>query len=267
MLNAGFSFSFKYFVAFSFILGIMLTIFVCSMILPPLNHFSDRFLTRAVNLYPPGLEIQITDGTLTVNKNEPIRIPIPYELITDVPPAISDQKQKYLLTIDTKAKTDDYEKSQSLLLLTENQLVAPDEGSGYSVYPFSEVTGVKINKETVDQIIRGAAPFVKALPYLVTAILFIIMAIFLPLSRLFSLLLLTFITMIFAKLLHLKLTYRQLYQLGLHALTVPVLIQVIMTLFSLIPPLPFFNSIVYLLYFLVILAELRKDPKLMSNVS
>lgn len=239
-----------------------MTFSLTSLIVPYINKFSQRVKTRAFFLYPQNLIISINKGKLSVNTVQPLRFPIPFELITDVPPAISDQKQQYLFTIDTQGKIEDFAEYQSLILATSNYLVVSDSNSGYRVYPLTNMDNLTIDKQTVDNLIKQILPLLDYLPILIILLLFIISTIILPLTRLLSLIILSLVLLCFAKLIHTQLAYGKIYQIGLHSLTFPTLIQIVMTTMGIFPPIPFFNSILFLLYNLVILAELRSTTSL-----
>jgi hypothetical protein len=259
VLRVPFSFSFAYFWVFSVLFGLMLTILALSTIVPVLSPFLQRLETRAKNLYPNDLVIKVTNGTLTTNVAEPLRFPIPYELLSETPPAVSDQNQTYLLTINTKGSPQDFEKSNSFVYVTANQFVVTDKNNSYRVYPLGEMGDFEITKSTANAFFDKIIPWFKFVPVALGLLLFFVFALALPVSRLISLLFLTLVLSVCAQLLKLSLSYRQLYQLGLHALTLPTIIQVLMTLLGLVPPIPFFNSLLYILYALIILAELRKQ--------
>lgn len=260
IVKAKFSFSFKYFVLFNFLLGIFSTIAITMTISPPLNRFVSRFKNRARSLYPADLQIEIKQGELSTNVAEPFHVPIPFELFTEVPPAISDQKQQYLLTIDTQANIEDFSKSQSVILLTKDNLAVVDENNGFRVYPLKDAQNFSLNKKVVDQMLDKILPLVDyALPVLTLTILsFFIL--FWPVGKLVGLLWLSLLVLMISKLMKLSLSYRKIYQIGLHALTLPVLIQYLLTALKINPPVLFFNSLLYILYSLVILAELKKTP-------
>lgn len=262
LIKTKFSFSFKYFLFFSFVLGTLTTIILSSTIVPVVNKFITRFQSRALTLYPQDLIITVKDGKVSTNVVEPLQFPIPVELFTDKPGAISDQNQQYLITIDTNSQITDFASKKSIVLVTENAIVVPDNDSGYRVYPIAETQNVIIDRIMVEKIIKQIIPLFKFVIPIIIGALFVILAVLIPMTRLLSLLVLSLVLLFIAKFMHLKLNYGKIYQLGLHALTLPTLIQIFMTMFNLNPNIPFFNSILFILYMLVILAELRKSPTL-----
>jgi len=261
VVKTRFSFSFKYFFMFSLILGTLLTIVVSLTFVPDVNQFLKRFALRAPALYPNDLVITVKDGKLATNVTEPLHFPVPLELFSDTPGVISDQNQEYLLTIDTNAQINDYSNSHSLIFVTREQVVVPDsDGVGFRVYPISSFDDGTIDKNAVTKLLDTISPWY---PFIVPAMIFILwftLTILLSIIRLISLSVLTLILRVPAYFMHISLTYRKLFQIGLHALTLPTIIQILMTSFELYPPIPFFNSIVFLLYSLVILSELKRKP-------
>ena len=252
------AFSFKYFVGFSFLLGALLTLLVSIVVVPPLTTAANRFEKRVTILYPPDLVITIKNGELTTNASQPLRFPIPFELFTDTPPAISDQKQTYLATIDTDATAENFESYRSFVVATKNQIIVSKSDNDFEVYPLDPKIDTVITKATFTELIAKLVPWIKASPFIFIVVILLLFAILIPLSRLASLVFLTAPLVLIAKLLHLSYGYKKIFQLGLHALTIPTLIQVIMTLFEVRVPFPFFNSLLYIFYALIILASLRE---------
>lgn len=266
VVKTKFSFSLKYFIFFSFLFGTMLSISLSFVIIPSVNTVLNRFQSRIASLYPIDLVITVRNGEVSTNTTEPLRFPIPIELFTEVPGAISDQNQKYLLTIDTKAKIEDYAQNQSIILVTRDSAVI-SENNSYRVYPLKDVGDVTVNKQLIDDLLVKLTPILKYLPILTAVLLWFILTIFLPLSRLLSLLILSLILLLAGNLMKLNLSYKKIYQIGLHSLTLPTLIQIGLLSFGLIPPIPFFNSILFILYTLIIFAELKKPPALIEKKS
>ncbi len=262
VVKAPFVFSLKFFLMFSAMIGLVATISLGLALYPPALEFAKRFETRAQGLYPRDLVITIQKGKLHTNVAEPLRFPVPFELFMEMPGTLTDQKQKYLLTIDTKAEASDYDNSQSVILITSDTLVIPDSGGGHQLFPLSEMGDIVIDKKLATENLSKIMPFIRMLPYLLIAVLCSVFFIFLPLSWLISLLFFSVLLLFAARLMQLNLSYRKIYQIGLHSLALPTLIQITLTSMGIIPPIPFFNSLVFLLYSLVILAELRKNPRL-----
>lgn len=260
VVKAPFGFSMKYFLVFSLLLGLAITTIGSAVTIQLVQPFLERIEKRAHNLYPDELVLTIKSGELSTNATEPLRFPIPFELFTEVPPAIPDREQQYLVTIDTKASIDDYKKYQSVVLLTKTNAVVLDDNGGYRVYPFKKIDDLTVNKQKVNEVVDKLLPYLKYIPVLIAATLFVIFVPLMTLMRLLSLLFLSLVLLIPVNIMNLSFSFKKVYQIGLHALTLPTLIQIVMVTFDLNPPIPFFNSLLFLLYCLIILAELKKTP-------
>lgn len=242
---------------FSILLGLAVTIVISTLIAHPVQTFITRFQNRALSLYPPDLVVTVTNGEVTTNVQEPLRFPIPFELFTDVPPVLSDQNQLYLVTIDTSAEISDFDETQSAVLITKDTIVAKDD-DGFRVYPLDKETNVTIDKGAVDDFLSPLLPKLSYVPALLIVLIGFALIVILPLIRLVWLFFPTLALLLLSTLLKLNLSYGKLYQIGLHALTLPTLIQLALYWFGVYVPLPFFGSILYILYALVILATLRE---------
>lgn len=261
VMVAPFRFSFKYFVAFSLGLGFIMSFSLGMVGVPALSNFASRFAKRAPALYPQDLVITLKKGQLSTNVTEPLKIPIPYELLTDVPGAVTDAKQQYLLTIDTAASADAFFKYQSLALLTKTEAVVADGKGGYQVMPLSEWDDVTVNKQGFTDVVSKVVPVVKWLPILLIVVMLLFFCLLWPCLRFLGLLVLSILVLMASRLMNVEVTYKKALQLSLHGSTLPTLLQLLLISFGLVTPVPFFNSILFLLFMLVVLADLKKNLK------
>lgn len=259
IVTAKFSFSFKFYLMFSLLLSLTLTLSLSIIIVPFLTQFSSRFEKRAPNLFPQDLAITLKEGEVTTNAVEPLRFPIPFELLVDVPGAVSDQNQKYLLTIDTKANSSDFAKSQSLILVTKNEVVLTQNNDNYQVVPFDKSDEFLLNFEVYQKFLQDTKPFIRFLPVISVLLIFFVFSFIFPLLRLIFLIIITPILFAAARLMGLNLSMGKITQLGLHALTLPTLLQILFISFGANTASPLFFAIAFFLYILVILAELRRS--------
>lgn len=260
-LDARFSFSLKYFLLFGFILSTLLMLIIGLVLVPMISEFATRFKSRALTLFPSNLVIDIRNGELFTNTTDPFRMPLPYELITDVPPAISDQKQTYLLTIDTNASVEDFNSLQTFILLTKTHAVVRDNDSDFRVFSLRDAEDISIDQLKVNSLFEKILPLLGWMPIVVMAIIYFTLLSFFVFIRLMWLLMMALLLFPASQFMGLRLSYQKLYQIGLHAVTLPTLIQIFMLSLGLIPPIPFFFSILFYLYVLVIFAHLpKKSP-------
>lgn len=255
--RANLIFSVKYYVLYSLFLGLILSLVTALLILPTLTTVVSRFKSKAPGLFPSDLIITLKDGKIATNVTEPLRFPIPFELFVSPQPAIPDQKQVYLITIDTASTPDAYPETQSVLFFTRDYLVMPDEHNQYRTYPLKEFGDVTLDKQAFDSLVQKILPFTDIIgPVAIIAISCIFMLAW-PIYRILGILGLSVVVYGASRIMHLPYTYRTVFQIGLHSSTLPFLIQIGAVGLGIFPLFPFFTSIVYLLYNLLILAHLR----------
>ena len=259
VVTAPFSFSLKFFIAFSFFVGFLITISLGMAIYSPIQVFTTRFQERANTLYPQDLTITIKNGELTTNAKQPYHFSIPFELFLPQAPAIPDDKQEYFLTIDTKATPDTYKANRSFFLLTRDSLVIPTNDEATQTIPFKQFDDLVINKTTVDGFINHVLPLLHLLfPLTIASLLFFLIVIW-PLARFVGLVFLSLLLRPISRLMGLQLPFKKILQISLHSHLLPVFIQITMFLFGLQPPILFFNALLFLLYNLIIFAELKSS--------
>ena len=77
LLNKPFSYSLKYFLLFSFIIALLLTVDSSFSALPKIKSFLDVAGKKTIQYYPDELQITIKNGKTSTNVNEPYFIKTP----------------------------------------------------------------------------------------------------------------------------------------------------------------------------------------------
>ena len=264
ILKAKFSFSLKYLYMLSFFI-ILVTVLKFALMfaiaLPTLTPKIQEFKKNMQTAYPAELEVKINNGELSTNVEEPYYFD-PFDMKGD------DGKSQYehFITIDTEASVEDYESYQSAILLTRTAAVYPDNQSGtYNFIKFSEFKEpIAINKSLYDEMMKKASPLIDAVPMLLTGLI-ILMVLFGPLiggvfttaGYMLYLLLATLVTWIVAKLFKTNLGYSKVYQLGMHGITLSVVITTILGLFG--KDIPLIFSGIFFLWMAIVLSKLSDE--------
>ncbi len=147
--------SFKLFLA-TLVLALLLTIKpsyeVFQNIYPLVKGLDKKIEDTIIEVYPEELVVTIKNGTAKSNVTEPYYITMRKETLEKL---FSYQKDSgitrskiRLLAVDTKAKAEDFERYQSLALLTENSLVTYRDGD-IEIYPLRDIGDMTVNKEFV----------------------------------------------------------------------------------------------------------------------
>lgn len=254
VIKAKFSFSLKFFFFSCFLLSLVLgTTYSLTA-----NKVLDKFILELKNLpefYPKGLVIEIKDGRVKTNQPEPYFIPLP-----TLPVQAQRIPLNNLLVIDTQARIEDINKYQTLALLTEENIVFRQSENTQEIraYPLNQIKEFTLNETLIKTLWQKISVYFKYLVPMAVSFIFLGLLIAIPLIKFIHLLIFSLFTLLFAKILKVSLGYKKSLQINLHAFILPTLVQEIFNLGGRSIPIPFFYSLVLLIFNLVILASLKE---------
>lgn len=111
--------------------SIMPAITISTQIYPIIKNIENNVNTIIDEVLPEKAEIKISHGILTTNLIEPYYLTINKSTLDTILPSLKNQTSSSkirLITIDTKAKPEDFERYQSFILLTETQYITYTDG-------------------------------------------------------------------------------------------------------------------------------------------
>lgn len=254
--KAKFTFSLKYLFGVYYILSligsIVFAVSISVLILPKIPNLVSTLQSKAYSYYPSGLSIDVSNGIVSTNQKEPY-------YLDSFAGINSNGNYDHLLTIDTNANVSDFANFKSYLLLTKDSFVTADSNNTYKVYPIDKTANFKIDQKTYNQLIKGLLPLLKYLMPLLIAIVVLsivvwpfIVASFSLSGQLFYLLIFSLILFLLVKLMKKDLTFKKLYQLSMHASTLPILLGVIVATFGLHMPFLLGSAILFVFMILVL---------------
>lgn len=217
----------KYFLGLIVLLAIIQT----TSVFPPKTLLSLRGETQKViekiaDIYPPELEIRLTNGQVSTNVNEPYFISLP-EVFSE-----SRRSTQNLLVIDTKTPYSSFQfnQYQTLAWLTSDSLFFADTSEGKNeALDLSKTPDLSIDKNQVDALMVKIIPFVKDIVLLVIPLVFLGFY-SLYSSRLIYLFFFSIIVFFLLRVFKNPLSYRQCYKLSLYAITPALLIDLFFSL-------------------------------------
>lgn len=181
-------------------------------------------IKETVNCYPEDLEIKISSGQVTTNVKEPYFI--------DSCEMAQDTNQP-LLVIDTntpfsKTQLDQY---KTVAWLTKDSIVYKKSDLETRSYSLTEIKDFKLNKAFVDSLSNMISPWLK---FLGPALMFLaFIGIYLSYDfKLIYLLALAAVIWLLAKIFKKTLPYGQSYKLGLYAITLGLIVELLVSLTS-----------------------------------
>jgi len=241
VLNKPFSYSLKYFLLFSFIIALLLTVHSSFSALPKIKSFLDIAGKKAVQYYPDELQITIKDGKASTNVNEPYFIKTPED--------IKINNIENLVVIDTKNvfSVAEFENYKTLLLLTNDSLIYREQNNNkMTIQSLSQIPNYTLNKQVLLSLFNKISPYLKsAYPLFIIAMLLFFFSVLT--FRLLYLLFAALLIWIIAKIKKIDIGYSKSYQLGLHLMTLAIIITQLMFLILPRVHIPFLFTIITLL--------------------
>jgi hypothetical protein len=172
-----------------------------------------KFVDQAKNFYPSGLEVKVQKGKVSTNVQEPYYISLPKDKNRTA------EDNQNLVVIDTKTpfSVEQYNQYETFAWITENSVITKSENK-IQINDLSKTSNITINKTFVMSLINKFSPWLKLITPLV--IIGILIGIYITYAgRLIYLFFLALIVWLLAKLFKKPLTYGGSYKIGLHAVT------------------------------------------------
>lgn len=241
LLQRPFLFSWKYYSALALAIAVFLTIVSSIPLVPLVSKFVHNFPEKFFAYYPDELEVKVEKGVVSSSVTEPYFLPIP-QILEGVPVPYGDSG--HLVVIDTKTpfSLEQFRAYRTTLWVGSNQLAVDDGNGGIRVAPLDSQASFTVNKNMFRQIEPKLEPFYKFVaPGLVLVIL---IGLLIGLSVNFVYLLFGAVLILFlGRLLKQRWSYGTSYRIGLHAITLPLLLTTVLSLLSFSPfDVPFLYS-------------------------
>lgn len=246
MLTTPLEFSIKYYIALAILASAITTLGTYFIESPKIKASVDNFISGAEKVFPSDLVIEIKDGEWEINKTEPLIIEFPgrNENEKDIP--------KNLIVFDKQGTIESLEKYDTTILVNEKNLLLRRQGQP-SVYPLKDFPNNTIDKSDVDGLITSFRKIAVWVPFAVMVFIFSGLLVYHLFFRSVYLLLIGLALYVGAAVLRRKVNYKDSARIGLHAMTLPILIDAVLGLAGLTEAFPYWFLLLNLfLGFLVI---------------
>lgn len=243
--------TFKYFLLLVLLASVIQSIMPIWLFMTVGQKEINTFVNKTVDSYPANLALKIKNGKLTTNVKEPYFIVFSADLN-------QTDEVRNLAVIDTKTpfSITQFNKYQTLSWITSDSIMIKDKDKGQlRAIDLTSVKDFTLNRQAVNGFVSKATPWLKLLlPIVVMGIL-----IGLFLLNMFLLVYLLFVSIVIwliLKVIQKPLTYVQSYKVGMHAITLALLLGIVIDLLHQ-PDFPFMSIILTLL---VVLFNLYSQP-------
>lgn len=219
VLTKSFKSSLGYFLLLILFLTIIRIIFLIKPLLLDTPVQLMGFLQEMVYCYPKDLEVKITNGAVSINAEEPYLIS-------------SCEGGVYLAVIDTKTpfspkKFDEYGKVA--VWVTQNEIVYKKSNVETRTYSLAQVKDFKLNQQVLNSFYQKFSPYLKFVGPILLILSFL--GIYLSYNlRLIQLFVVAALILVFGKIFKQNLGFWQSYKLGLYAITLGLIVDLVVNL-------------------------------------
>ncbi len=234
--------------------------------IPKIPAYIQTAKQTAYDFFPKELTLTFNNGTLRTNVDEPYIISFPKQL---------NVNDYHFAVIDTKSGIENITQYKTLLFINKDSFAYYDKdqlgSSSYKVQSFADQKGYSvINYDVYERMVKQIIPFFDYAPYMVAMIILIsiiilplIIAIFLCVSISVGILFYNTFIFIMLKILKVNYSYRQLFHLGLHAVTFPLIFSELQQLTDVNVPYGYMLS--YFMWMGIVIYSLQKNEAKKTN--
>lgn len=257
ILNTKFSFSIKYLAVLAILLSLITSGVITGMETPKLLKFINEQKPNILAIYPDNFEITSNNNEWSINQPEPYAIKMPEFLKTEESEGVINPEN--LIVFNKEGTLNDFENSNSLMLLNKSNLLVKSTDK-IEVNPLQDIPNGTFTKDmytvTVDKILELA----KYIPVFMFLFLTVGFFFYFFVFRLVYLLFVAIALVIINIFVKPDVEYKDLYRIALHAMTIPLLIEVLFMIVGIsVTTVPWFLLLNIVLGTLVIVKALKID--------
>lgn len=223
----------KYFFKLAVVVSLLTTIIISIRFLPVASAlFSDETMNALLDYYPAELRLTLKDGQASSNMPEPYIVPLP----TDWREVTINERSNLdnLVVIDTKTPFDieKFAQYKTVMLITKNYIVY-EKNHALTIQRLQSLPDGVIDRAQIAEWAQKIRPYLKFI--LPIGALGILCASFMAwiFSKLLYILVLSILVWLVEKLRKIEISYKQVFKLGLYAITAPAIIALLLSIFDL----------------------------------
>ncbi|MFC1711652.1 DUF1189 family protein [Patescibacteria group bacterium] len=263
VIKAPFKFSLKYFLFLFLTLSLLTSLAISFFINQDVKPFVNKLESQLPSFYPSELTIKVENGQVKTNVAEPFFIPLrPEYFPDDISKDLKKLPIQNILVIDTQADPGNISEYQTFALLTKDAIAFQQDRNEIRIQSLKDIKDFTINEQRVLDVVKKILPYFRwIIPVIILILMLIIPSITIA-SKLIYLLLISIISFIIIKLLkHKKIGYKKALQVNLHAITLPTIVVAFFQLLGVNPQIPFFQTIVLVIFNLIIYTSINPKKK------
>lgn len=244
VLQTPMSFSIKYYIILALLVSLVTTGAASARLLPKLQPELNNLVSQVQNYYPDELVLTMTDGKLSINKDEPYVIPLPKSLTenqNDTQPddGTTEMLPENLVVLDSQGTIDNLETYNTLILINSANVLYRDQNGKIEVYPLKDMPNGQFTKQNFNELVDKVKSFLVYLPALIISFMLVTLFIVNMTFRLVYLLLVALLLMFWGKSKMADYNYAKYYKIAIHTVTLPTIIATLLDIVAIPFNIPF----------------------------
>jgi hypothetical protein len=245
------SITMKYFFALTLTVTVVATAVQGTYSVPRTREFVRSSIDHVRDVYPEDMVIKIEEGQMTINRPSPFIIPLPEAVQMD-----PEQQYENILVYDENGTLDDYGPYSTLFLVNKRNILVQGENA-IEAYPIRNFPEGEFTYETYNQILNRITDLTRYIPYVVYLGLFFAYLVYFVIMRMIYLLVIALLLLGSGMIMSVNYKFSKYYQIGIHAMTLPLLVELIGIVTQTPVRIPYWFMIIHLIVGVVVLASLR----------
>lgn len=219
--------SIKYFFALVLLLSVFFTIVTSIPLVSQANRLAHEFPTKFFAYFPDDFELTITNGAASSNVGEPYFFPVPLEFKSDA----EKEGIENVIVIDTKNafSIDQFNAYKSAVWVGASQVAYHDKRGSVRIEPFDKELNFVLNESKLRNAEAKISPYYGFLGPIIVIAIFVGLWIALSINLIY-LFFGAVLILLLGKFMKLNVTYWKSYQIGLHAITLALLIDTLLSM-------------------------------------
>jgi hypothetical protein len=227
-------FSLKYFFSLAAVATVITTTAVAVPLVPKVKTTMDNLLFELSQMYPPELVISAENGEWAINQDEPYIIETPSFFIAD-----NEQFPKNLIIFDHGGTINDVQKKDTLMLVNEANIITLNNKGNIEAYPLDNIPNGEVNKQKVDEALNNVRSYLGFVPFLIIFFVLLGTLFYFTAFRLVYLLVVALVLLAIGNIKQMKYEFSDYYKLALHTITLPLVVEVTLTVLGIGMVVPF----------------------------
>ncbi|EKD99428.1 MAG: hypothetical protein ACD_22C00256G0001 [uncultured bacterium] len=266
IIAANMNLSIKYFLTLTLVLSVIGSAVMSVKVAPTIQKDVKNITETVLEVYPQDLVINVEDGKIKLNREEPVIIKFPQskEKTSETNASLgldSNTELENLVVLDPKGTIEDLDKYNTLILINETNILARNASGQIDVQPLKDLPNGEFTREKLEESMKRLGEYANALPLILFLIgvggSLVINSVTKFLVFFAMALALKAATMVY----EINLPYFKLLQIIIHTFTAPFIMDTVLSIFNLKFPLPYWQFMLGLLIAGYVLVRIGGDYK------